>query len=79
MTPNLLRGRPTGKSPTHPVQPLPKKYSCSHLTQITLMSPAIPSRKRSVSRSSRTLVRDAMDVEVPLTNGAKADGKDVWS
>jgi hypothetical protein len=23
--------------------------------------------------------RDAVDAEVPITNGAEADGKDVWS
>jgi hypothetical protein len=40
-------------------------------------------RKRDVSRSSRTLVRDAMDVEAASafcarTNGAFADGEVVW-
>jgi hypothetical protein len=34
---------------------------------------------RGVSRSSRTLVRDAVDADVPKTNGAEADGEVVWS
>jgi len=40
-----------------------------------------PSRldKRGVSRSSRTLGRDAVDAAALLTNGAKADGEVVWS
>jgi hypothetical protein len=35
--------------------------------------------KRGGSRSSRNAGRDAMDAEVPLTSGAKADGQGVWS
>ena len=34
---------------------------------------------RGVSRSSLNAGRDAVDVDVPLTNGAEADGKDAWS
>src|SRR5260370_40808889 len=44
----------TGKSP-NPVQPRLQKYFRSRLTQIRCTCPAIPSRKRGVSRSSRTL------------------------
>jgi hypothetical protein len=43
----------SGKSPKA-VQPLCEKYSASLLTQITGSFHAIPSRKRGVSRSSRT-------------------------
>jgi hypothetical protein len=38
----------------------------------------IPSHMRGV-RTSRTLVRDAVDAAALLTNGAKADGEVVWS
>ena len=41
--------------------------------------PPIPPRQEGRSRSSRNVGRDAMDVEVPLTSGAEADGKIVWS
>jgi hypothetical protein len=30
-------------------------------------------------RTSRTLVRDAMDADVSMTNGTEADGEVVWS
>jgi hypothetical protein len=39
----------------------------------------VPPRQEGRSRSSRNVGRDAMDVEVPLTSGAEADGKIVWS
>jgi hypothetical protein len=35
--------------------------------------------KRGVSRSSRTLVREAMDADALVTNSARADGEVVWS
>jgi hypothetical protein len=38
-----------------------------------------PVPQRGVSRSSRTLERDAMDAAVSLTNDTKADGEVVWS
>jgi hypothetical protein len=37
-----------------PVQSQLQKYSCSRVTQINSISPAVPSRERGVSRSSRT-------------------------
>ena len=44
-----------------PVQPPLQKYSRSLLTQITSSSSPSRPTQRGVSRSSRTLVRDAMD------------------
>ena len=41
--------------------------------------PPVPPHMRGVSRSSRTLVRDAVDAAALLTKGAKADGEVVWS
>jgi hypothetical protein len=40
---------------------------------------SIPARERDVSRSSRTLGGEAVDVEALLTNGADTDGEVVWS
>jgi hypothetical protein len=48
-----------------PVQSSPRKYSGFHLPQITSISAAILSHLRGVSRSSRTLERDAVDAAVP--------------
>jgi hypothetical protein len=39
----------------------------------------VPPRQEGRSRSSRNVARDAVDVEVPLTSGVKADGEIVWS
>ena len=50
------------------VQSFREKHFASVLTQITGLSPAIPSHQRGVSRSSRTLVRDAMDAARHETN-----------
>jgi hypothetical protein len=80
---------PTGKSlrlsvPVR-VQPPREKYFAFAVGQINSTSHAILSRKRGASRSSRTLVRDAVDAEVSgariarWTNGADADGEVVWS
>jgi hypothetical protein len=44
-----------------PVQSRSEKESCSRDTQISLTTPAIPARKRGVSRSSRTLGRAAVN------------------
>ena len=44
-----------------PVQSHRQKYFLSRLTQITSIIRAIPSHMRGVSRSSRTLERDAVD------------------
>jgi hypothetical protein len=44
-----------------PVRFCLQKYSVSRLTQIKSISHATPSHMRGVSRSSRTLERDAVD------------------
>jgi hypothetical protein len=66
-------------NPIPPVQPHRKKYFPSRFPQINSISPAIPSHMRGVSRSSRTLERDAVDADALWTNGAGADGEVVWS
>jgi hypothetical protein len=48
-----------------PVQSSAKKESPSRETQISPTNPAIPARKRGVSRSSRTLGRAAVDAKAP--------------
>jgi hypothetical protein len=62
-----------------PVQSHRKKYFPSRFPQIKSISLAIPSHMRGVSRSSRTLERDAVDADALWTNGAGADGEVVWS
>src|SRR5205814_1212333 len=47
--------------------------------QISLTFPVVRLTKRGVSRSSRTLRRDAMDAAAHETNAPAADGKAVWS
>src|ERR1700733_4201979 len=42
-------------------------------------NPSSRSDQRGVSRSSRTLVRDAVDADGALTNAPAADGEVVWS
>jgi hypothetical protein len=70
---------PDGRFRDLPVQPLSQKYSCSRLTQITFISaPSRPERGAYRDRHGRW-ARDVVDVAVPLTNGASADGKVVWS
>ncbi len=41
--------------------------------------PGRPVPQRGGSRSSRNAGRDAVDVDVPITNGTEADGEVVWS
>jgi len=61
------------------VQPLFQKDFSSPRTQIKIISAAVPAHMRGVSRSSRTLARDAVDADVLRTNGTEADGEVVWS
>jgi hypothetical protein len=62
------------------VQSSAQKYFAFLPRQITGVLIAIPClTKRGVSRSSRTLVRDAVDADALLTNSADADGEVVWS
>ena len=44
-----------------------------------LQARPVPTRQEGRSRSSRNAGRDAVDADVPLTNGTEADGEVVWS
>jgi hypothetical protein len=76
---------PDGQITGLPVQPFAQKYSDVLFTQITSTSTSSRPHKRDVSRSSRTLRRDAMDAAATQrkhfarTNGADANGEVVWS
>jgi hypothetical protein len=64
---HILSRLPDGQITCTPVQPFPQKYSGSLFTQLTsIVTPSRPT-KRGVSRSSRTLVRDAVDARGALT------------
>jgi hypothetical protein len=58
------------------VQPSRKKYFACAVGQITAVSHPIRGTFRD--RHERW-ARDAMDAQVPPTNGINADGKVVWS
>jgi hypothetical protein len=64
-----------------PVEFLVQKYSASFLTQITCIFLRVPAHDtRGVSRSSRTLDRDAMDASSAADESVDlADGQAVWS
>ncbi len=62
------------------VKPFSEKYFCLTETKIAPIFLPIPSRVRGVSRSSRTLGRDAVDAGCAFDEGASfADGEVVWS
>jgi hypothetical protein len=61
------------------VQPLLKKYSDFQKSQISpYIRRLVPTRGALRGRHGRW-ARDAVDVEVPMTNGTDADGEVVWS
>jgi hypothetical protein len=61
------------------VQPFLKKYSDFQKSQISRYTRRlVPTRGALRGRHGRW-ARDAVDVEVPLTNGTDADGEVVWS
>jgi hypothetical protein len=66
----------TGKSPVHSHL---QKYIPSRLAQIKTTSTAVSSDQEGRLAIVTNAGRDAMDVDVPLTNGAEADGEVVWS
>ena len=78
-TRNIRHRLPDGQITEFPVQPLRQKYFCFRQTQITSLIAAIPSRSEGRFAIVTDAGRDAVDVEVPITNGTDADGKDVWS
>src|SRR3954453_21620492 len=58
-----------------PVQSGLKKCFAYRFTRNTIISTAVPPLWRGVSRSSRTLVRDAVDAAARLTNALKRTAK----
>jgi hypothetical protein len=79
---NTRRNQPVGqisRALIFPSSPICKNISSSRPTQITSFIPVVSSHLRGGSRSSRT--RDGMrwTQMALITNGAKADGEDVWS
>jgi hypothetical protein len=73
---------PTGKSLLifrSDVKPGNQKYSAFAVGQISGLNPPVSPDKRGGSRSSRNARWDAMDADVPTTNGMEAYGEVVWS
>jgi hypothetical protein len=75
---------PDGQITDFPVQPHLQKYSPSHRTQITGVFPrSHPTEGRIAIVTDAGWVRWTLDasgaMKVARTNGAAADGKDVWS
>jgi hypothetical protein len=73
---------PTGKSILifrSRVKPKNQKYSAFAVGQISGLNPPVSPDKRGGSRSSRNARWDAMDADVPTTNGIEAYGEVVWS
>ena len=62
--PDLPDGQINARVQQIKVQPLLQKYSVFPKSQISLYLLPIPPHKRGASRSSRTLMRDAMDAAV---------------
>jgi hypothetical protein len=80
---DVQKNDPTGKSPgqfTDPsVQPILKNILIFRNTKSALYGRRlVPTRGALRGRHGRW-VRDAVDVEVPLTNGTDTDGEVVWS
>ena len=63
---------------TLPVQPHLQKYFRSRNTQIKIISAAVSFHQEGRLAIVTNAGRDAMDAEVPLTNGTEADGEVVW-
>jgi hypothetical protein len=68
-------GQITSKS----VKPCAQKYSAFQNQQIRFITLPSAPPKGAFRDRHETQVRDAVDADVPLTNGIEADGKDVWS
>jgi hypothetical protein len=62
-----------------PVQPLCKNISALRSTQITSLIPAVSSHPKGRLAIVTDAGRDAVDVDVSITNDTEADGEDVWS
>jgi hypothetical protein len=74
-----VRDLPDGLFCDFAVQSVPQKYSSLSPTQITSISPAIPSRERGVAHVTDVGCGMRWTRAAPLTNGADADGEVVWS
>jgi len=61
------------------VNPRNQKYSAFAVGQISGLNTPVSPDKRGGSRSSRNARWDAMDADVPTTNGIEAYGEVVWS
>jgi hypothetical protein len=61
------------------VQSWMKKHSVSLPAQITCISIGVSSHSEGRLAIVTDAGRDAVDAEVPITNGAEADGEAVWS
>jgi hypothetical protein len=55
-----------------------QKYFGSHPTQITSHITAVPSHLEGRLAIVTDAGRDAVDADVPITNGTEADGEDAW-
>ena len=76
---NTLQKQPDGQITEKLSSPLSKIFRFPRrANQRYQLAPSRPD-KRGGSRSSRNAGRDAVDADVPLTNGADAYGEDVWS
>jgi hypothetical protein len=56
-----------------------QKYFGSASPQITGISITVSSHPKGRLAIVTSAGRDAVDVDVPITNGTEADGEDVWS
>jgi hypothetical protein len=61
------------------VKPKNQKYFAFAVRQISGLNLPVSPGKRGGSRSSRNARWDAVDVDVPTTNGTEAYGEVVWS
>ena len=61
------------------VKPKNQKYFAFVVGQISGLNLPVSPDKRGGSRSSRNARWDAVDVDVPTTNGTEAYGEVVWS
>jgi len=56
-----------------------QKYFTVPPAQITGLFTAVPSHLEGRLAIVTDAGRDAVDADVPITNGTEADGEDVWS
>jgi len=63
----------------NPVQYISEKYSAFADAKISCISRRVPLHTEGRLAIVTNAERDAMDVEMPLTNGIDTDGEVVWS